>query len=308
MVQMGDVLDRGDCELRVLLLLRRLNAQARAAGGAVWMLNGNHESLNVMGDFRYVTPGAFWESATLAGLSQDEATDPRSMLRARWELFQPGGTVARELAANPTVLVVNDIVFAHGGLLPHHVGYGLERINEEVSRWMSGLPYDGLRSDSRTSSSNKRSRPPFEAFGDATSIMWNRTYGRERSSHPERRVVRDQLFATLRTLRARALVIGHTPQPRGLNSDCDGRVWRVDVGMSSGVMDADPAVLEFAPADNRNVVTVTARRAPPRWTSHRESGDPSSAAERTWELGVLGTKDKDTQPAAELSTTTARVM
>lgn len=34
--------------------------------------------------------------------------------------------MARELAKNPTVLVVNNIVFAHGGLLPHHLKYGLQ--------------------------------------------------------------------------------------------------------------------------------------------------------------------------------------
>ncbi|KAK2076088.1 hypothetical protein QBZ16_001424 [Prototheca wickerhamii] len=304
-VQMGDVLDRGDCELRVLLLLRRLDEQARRVGGAVWMLNGNHESLNVMGDFRYVTPGAFWESATLAGVTEEEAAaDPRSVLRARWELFRPGGRVALELAANPTVLVVNDIVFAHGGLLPHHLGYGLERINAEVAHWMAGVPYEQGASGPpprppAASAGTRRPRPPFEAFGDATSIMWNRTYGREREAPHERRVVRDQLMATLRALRARALVVGHTPQARGLNADCEGRVWRVDVGMSAGVMDADPAVLEFSVADADGVVTATARRAPPRWHSMREPGDPYHAAERAWKLTPLDQGKAEPRRAAE---------
>ncbi len=51
---------------------------------------------------------------------------PCSIHQARWYLYQPGGAMARELAKNPTVLVVNDIVFAHGGLLPHHLKYGLQ--------------------------------------------------------------------------------------------------------------------------------------------------------------------------------------
>ena len=37
-----------------VLLLRELDRQARQEGGAVYMLNGNHESLNVAGDFRWV--------------------------------------------------------------------------------------------------------------------------------------------------------------------------------------------------------------------------------------------------------------
>jgi hypothetical protein len=36
----------------IVRLLRDLDRQARLQGGAVYMLNGNHESLNVCGDFR----------------------------------------------------------------------------------------------------------------------------------------------------------------------------------------------------------------------------------------------------------------
>jgi hypothetical protein len=54
-----------------------------------------------------------------------------------------------------------------------------------------------------------------------------------------------QLKATLQALGARALVVGHTPQMTGVNCECEGLVWRVDVGMSSGVLNAEPQVLEF---------------------------------------------------------------
>ena len=36
----------------VIMLLRELHKQAQLEGGAVYMLNGNHESLNVSGNFR----------------------------------------------------------------------------------------------------------------------------------------------------------------------------------------------------------------------------------------------------------------
>ena len=40
-----------------LQLLRNLDQQARQEGGAVYMINGNHESLNVAGDFRCAMDG-----------------------------------------------------------------------------------------------------------------------------------------------------------------------------------------------------------------------------------------------------------
>lgn len=252
-VQLGDVLDRGDCEIGSVLLLRELDRQARQEGGAVYMLNGNHESLNVAGDFRYVTPGAFFESARAAGLSEADIAggDQRRILQARWYLYQPGGAMARELAKNPTVLVVNNLVFAHGGLLPHHLKYGLQRINDEVHEWMCG----SLRPDGSQAS------PPFPAMGDSNSVQWNRTFGKERVSEYERMHMNMQLRSTLEQLNARAMVVGHTPQMGGVNCECDGRIWRVDAGMSSGVLDAAPQVLEFSKDEEGRLVARMLRQS-----------------------------------------------
>lgn len=72
---------------------------------------------------------------------------------------------------------VNDVVFAHGGLLPSHLRYGLQRINDEVSAWMSGVAHEDGSS----------AQPPFPAMGDSNSVMWNRTFGKERVNDCERR-------------------------------------------------------------------------------------------------------------------------
>ena len=74
---------------------------------------------------RYVTPGAFKESALFAGLYQNdpaklERPDWHLLARVRLAVYKPGGPMAMELSKNPTVLVVNDTVFAHGGVMPIH--------------------------------------------------------------------------------------------------------------------------------------------------------------------------------------------
>lgn len=65
-VQVGDQLDRGDQELRILYFLERLQREAAAAGGALHVLNGNHETMNAGGNFRYATAGADDEMRTWA--------------------------------------------------------------------------------------------------------------------------------------------------------------------------------------------------------------------------------------------------
>jgi hypothetical protein len=238
-VQMGDVLDRGDNEIAILSLLREVGRMARKNGGDLFILNGNHEALNVAGDFRYVTPGAFYESAIAAGLSGDQATEYEYQLQARFALWGPGGPLARELARNPTVLIVNDTVFVHGGLTPEHCNYGLERMNLEVAQWMRG---DAAPNGKDTAP------PPYMAMGDQSSVMWNRSFSKERFNSP-----RDKFTAcaalkeALDLVDCKQLVVGHTPQFSGCNCECNNMVWRIDVGMSMGVLDAKPEALELTP-------------------------------------------------------------
>jgi Calcineurin-like phosphoesterase len=73
-VQVGDVLDRGDDEPALLALVDRLTEEAAAAGGAYVMLLGNHELMNASGDFRYVTAAGFAQYADTDGMDRD---DPR---------------------------------------------------------------------------------------------------------------------------------------------------------------------------------------------------------------------------------------
>jgi len=235
LIQMGDVLDRGDDEIGIFRVLWQLAAGAREVGGAVYILNGNHETLNVAGDFRYVTPGAFRESAIVALGHADFGSSQMSFTmqaRARLALFSPGAPMARKLAVNPTVLIVNDTLFVHGGLLPEHVMYGLERINEEVSLWMMGGP-----------------EPPEKMLYTGDSIVWNRLYSIKHRNAEDYNKIAALLQHTLSMVGCKRMVVGHTPQDDGCNASFNNTVWRVDVGMSVGVLGAEVEALEIVPRD-----------------------------------------------------------
>lgn len=84
-----------------------------------------------------------------------------------------------------------------------------------------------------------------------------------------------QLDATLQQLGAKAMVVGHTPQMSGLNAECNGRIWRVDVGMSSGVLNAEPQVLEFSKDKNGG---LQASLLTAEYTPYRGSVDRAPAS------------------------------
>ena len=54
-VQVGDVLDRGGDEIKILYFLERLQWQAVKASGKVITMNDNREALNVERDFLYMS-------------------------------------------------------------------------------------------------------------------------------------------------------------------------------------------------------------------------------------------------------------
>ena len=50
-------------------------------------------------------------------------------------------------------------------------------------------------------------------------------------------------------VRGKRLVVGHTPQLGGVNCECENQVWRIDVGMSYGVLNRPVQVIEIVPPE-----------------------------------------------------------
>ncbi|MEI9939667.1 MAG: metallophosphoesterase [Pseudomonadota bacterium] len=225
-VQTGDQLDRGDDEPQILDLFQRLRHEAEAAGGAVHVLNGNHEVMNVQADFRYVTPDGFHDfsgghpdplhAQLTAGIAPEQ--------RGRAAAFLPGGEIARRLAIQPIAIQIGGNVFVHGGVLEQHVRYGLGRINQETSAWMAGAPTEAAP----TSVSSQRSPIWVRDYSDGTPAAESCA----------------ELTRVLGALSAQRMVVGHTVQQQGINSACDGKVWRIDVGLSR-FYGGKPSVLEI---------------------------------------------------------------
>lgn len=253
LVQTGDQLDRGDDERAIVDLFEQLRRDAPATGGQVVALNGNHETMNVQGDFRYVTGGGL---TTFGGLDQrsPHAAMAPEPFRQRAEAFLPGGQYARVLATRDVIAIVGDSVFVHGGVLPEHVALGVERINRETRAWMNG-----------------EAAPP-EAMTSERAPVWVRDY----SADPASAAACERLGRVLAALGVRRMVVGHTVQKAGISSACGERVWRIDVGLARYYGAGPIQVLEIAGGQVR---VLSAPRA--------SSGAPARAGSSKSAPGVV---------------------
>ena len=165
LVQVGDFTDRGPKVRAAMDLLMDLEQQATKAGGRVAVVLGNHEVMNLVGDWRYVTPAIYETFADqrsaqlrqqayeayvklcsarfaqlgrlIPGISQPVAKDewmaahPLGFVEYH-EAFGPRGRYGRWLRAKPAVLQIGDTVFLHAGINPDRAPRTLEEINKQV--------------------------------------------------------------------------------------------------------------------------------------------------------------------------------
>jgi hypothetical protein len=160
-VSLGDLIDRGPDSRRVLDLVMRLQNEARAAGGALHVVLGNHEAMNLLGDWRYVMPAdyaafaadeapAMRASAYAAFAASVEGGDSPAARQqfdrsfppgyfARQAAFAPTGIYGAWLLSLPAIVVLDGTAFVHGGLPAVVAEQGLEvntKIRASLTRYL----------------------------------------------------------------------------------------------------------------------------------------------------------------------------
>ena len=221
LVQLGDVLDRGDSERECWDLLQRLKSDASRAGGRVICMIGNHEAMNVLGDSR---PAGVIHPNGETSFGPD-----------REDAWRQGGPLAKELAECPVIAIIGDSVFVHGGLPLDITRDGIERINQQMRRFLL---------DPNVHAENTKA-----IYECSVDPLWDRRLssppGRE-PSHGDEIALR----ASLKRLGVARVVVGHTVQST-INSACGGAVWRCDTGMSRWVRTGPVEALEIIPSGVR---------------------------------------------------------
>lgn len=199
----GDVFDRGPQVTETLWFLRALEEAAKAAGGAVHLVLGNHEAMALGGDGRYLHP---------------KYARPPQGLPAYPVLFGPDSELGRWLRSRPALLKLGPFLFVHGGPSPAFLAQGLSQA--EANR--------ALRA---SLGRHPRDLEGLEGFLQGEQgPLWYRglVAGHARADSSEAEV--DQ---ALKAFRAKAMVIGHTTLDR-LTALHGGKVYAIDAGFKEG--------------------------------------------------------------------------
>lgn len=287
LVSLGDLLDRGAESRRVMDLLMRLDEDAARSGGGVHVLLGNHEVMNLVGDLRYVAPAEF------AAFADDEPDAERAAafarLRARLDTTEPDpaafeqlyprgyfahrrafaadGVYGRWLLSLPSLLVIGDTAFVHGGLsrpivdrlgaadvLNRSVEARLRRYLELRARLADAgvLPVDDPRRDLELAEAARSGAAGVDAglldeFLDtaaAPELGLDGPHWYRGAVHCPPLLERPVLDDALERLGAARIVVGHTPTPdRRVRALHDGRLITLDTGMLVGAYSGRPAAL-----------------------------------------------------------------
>lgn len=257
LVQTGDVVDRGPDSLKIVQDLMRLQREADRAHGQVIPLVGNHEAMNVTGDFRYVSAGDYAAFATERSPQVREATfqanqaaieaayrqrDPTltpEAIKAAWiaatplgklehqAVWRPNGRIGRWIVDNPAVVVLDGTLFVHGGISPAYVTTPVAEINRKVAA--------ALQAADASSEA---------IINDPAGPLWYRGLagqsaepadaaaapkGADAPAPPSIEAQLDQIQAAYGVKR---VVIGHTPALSEIKLLYGGRLARIDTGIS----------------------------------------------------------------------------
>jgi hypothetical protein len=207
LVLTGDFCDRGYQVTEVYWLIYSLEEKAKAAGGYVHYVLGNHEIMNMSGDVRYLH-GKYLET--------------EGLLNERYEqLFNEQSELGRWLRTKNVVEKVGDLLFAHGGISPYvnSLDITLAGINDLARPYYADTTYKYP---------DKKLEVLYSDFGP----FWYRGY-----YHGER-ASSAAIDSTLSKFGVKYISTGHTIMKDTVSVWYDNRVFNTDVHHAEGKSEA----------------------------------------------------------------------
>jgi Calcineurin-like phosphoesterase len=225
LVLIGDFFDRGQQVTEVLWLIYSLEAKAKAAGGYVHFILGNHEIMNLSGDLRYL---------------QQKYFDNAALLNVRYEtLYDENTELGRWLRTKNVIEKEGDVLVLHGG-----VSGEINRLNISVAD-INQLARPYYADSSYTYPDKKLD----VIYGD-TGPFWYRGYYKNAG-----KITPKQIDSTLTLWGVKHIVTGHTIVADTISVWYNGKLMNTDVhhaaGKSEALLIEDGKYYRVNPAGNK---------------------------------------------------------
>ena len=207
LVLVGDFVDRGTMVTEVLWFIYMLEEKAKAAGGYVHFILGNHEIMNMSNDLGYVDQRYIQHAAL--------------MNTPYMQLFGQDAELGRWLATKNVVERIGKTLFTHGGISSYmnQVALPLKELNDMTRAYYADTLYKYK---------DTRLNIIYSDFGP----FWYRGYYK-----PPRAGV-EQVDSTLNIYGVNQITTGHTIISTEIRSLYKGKLYNTDVHHAEGQSEA----------------------------------------------------------------------
>ena len=208
LVLIGDFFDRGQQVTEVLWLIYSLEAKAKAAGGYVHFVLGNHEIMNLSGDLRYLHQKYFYNAA---------------LLNERYEsLYDEKSELGRWLRTKNVIEKEGNVLVLHGGISGE-----INRLNISISE-INQLARPFYPDSSYTYPDKK-----LEIIYGDKGPFWYRGYYKNADS-----LAPKQIDSTLAGWSVKHIVTGHSVVADTISVWYNGKLLNTDVHHAGGKSEA----------------------------------------------------------------------
>ncbi|CDS00984.1 hypothetical protein [Sporisorium scitamineum] len=225
LVSTGDIVDRGDDTIALYKLFISLREQAARAGGEVKNCLGNHEVMNALGDWRYVTPG---DVKSFGGVeARRHAMSAQGWIGQDWSShYNVTQTISLLPPTHPSLpsgYVPPRMSFVHGGITPHYAHLGVHHINSLGQSFL----HKALSQTRPTWLPDNTTIEEQELWSE-NGPLWYRGYASDPPS-----IACPNAAKASQALQVKHLVMGHTPHFDGFVTRCNNNsILLIDTGIS----------------------------------------------------------------------------
>lgn len=215
-------------DIQLFDYMTELNNKAQKYNGMVINLFGNHEIMNVLGDYRYVSK---------SDLDKSDRND----------LFTRGKNYAKEIACTRLpACIIGSYLFVHGGIINRKEQQienrtDLIKLTTKLRKWLLNL-IDLNPIDMHLLLTSEKS------------IFWNRTLGNLDANLSNEHPICNMNMQNLKAFNVNGIIIAHTPH-NNINSTCDNSVWRVDNKISYAFNKSND-IIQILHIQDDNIINV----------------------------------------------------